>query len=488
VTLDGGIISTSSATSGDAGSVSVSAASLQLVNASDIISESLSGGAGNAGSIQIAAKDLSLTGLGTAISSAASGTRGNAGDVSIDTGGGVLVAGGARIDSTVGSAGRSGGAIRITAGGEVHVQDANSAIATDTLSQVAGVGRADIQIKAGSIVLEGQTAIESATFGAADAGNVTLSAPTISLSQTATVNTSTQSTGAAGRITINADAISLDQQASITSEAHGGAQGGAASAISLAGLSAPAVASLRLTNGSIVESSSDGVQQGGVINISAGDIFLQGFGTSIRSQNSFIAPVGFATCCTVANPLAAGDIQITFLHTILENGATISTDSNSGAAGEILLQGAAPSSTLWLRAGAGGLNPTITTSSGLNSGGRIFVDGVHAIISDGGLIDALGQINGALVSLHSDFFVRSSDKLNAVNVDGALVLNSQVQDVARGSEPAPPPYLEAGHVLIQRCQAVHDDGVTSAFAAARTGVAGKTDSSAAAGAAACGAH
>jgi len=118
----------------------------------------------------------------------------------------------------------------------------------------------------------------------------------------------------------------------------------------------------------------------------------------------------------------------------------------------------------------------ITTSSGPGTGGRITISDPYLILSDGGRILALGQQGGANVRITSDFFIRSSDRLNLVSVDGSLIVDSEVGDLSSGAQVADLSFLDASAVLRSQCAAAGAQGQTSRLSVRSAGPYGATPS------------
>ncbi|MDA7788084.1 hypothetical protein N8940_02500, partial [Sphingomonadaceae bacterium] len=108
------------------------------------------------------------------------------------------------------------------------------------------------------------------------------------------------------------------------------------------------------------------------------------------------------------------------------------------------------------------------TSSGADTGGRITIANPFLILSEGGSILALGEQGGANVQIRSSFFIRSSDTINLLSVDGSLVLDSQIGDQITGTEPVDISFIDASGILSGQCTA-SSSGRTSRFSSQITG-------------------
>jgi hypothetical protein len=111
----------------------------------------------------------------------------------------------------------------------------------------------------------------------------------------------------------------------------------------------------------------------------------------------------------------------------------------------------------------------ITTSSGPGTGGLITISNPLAIVSNGGQILALGEAGGANVQIEADFFIQSFDRLNALSVDGTLLLDSSVQDVSSGADSPDVAFLDASRVLSGQCPTARITGEVSRLATSSPG-------------------
>ena len=167
---------------------------------------------------------------------------------------------------------------------------------------------------------------------------------------------------------------------------------------------------------------------------------------------------------TAAGTATAGAISIFADLIRIDNGSQVTTNSENGPAGDITLT--LPDDGFL---GLSGTDPgVITTSSGADTGGRITISNPFLILSEGGSILALGEQGGANVQIRSSFFIRSSDTINLLSVDGDLVLDSQIGDQITGTEPVDLGFLDASSILSGQC-AVSSSGRTSRFTSQVTG-------------------
>lgn len=458
---NGGRISSSNAGSGPGGVVNVTADTITLRGGSRIEADALGSTSGGAGAVFATGRTIRVE-SGSEISSVTQGT-GDAGAVVINAD--TLVVDGGTINSTSQGGASAAGIVDIDAD-RLDVRN-NGSITSST----AGSGDAGlIQIAARAITLQTNGRITSETSASGSAGDIVIGpragvAPDLSITSGGRISSSQQgetATGDAGTITINAGGLFLgpSRTPAIQTNVIGGGNAGAITITAktveldgsqiassnglLPGLSGSITITadtISLRGGAQIDTTSFNADQAGGIQLTTGTLIANG--STIRSENR--QPV-FGN---------AGSIAIEASRIELLDGASISTDSLTGAAGDITL--ALPrTGTLVLRGAAS--SGVITTSSGPGTGGVITIASPYLILSDGGRITALGQSFGADVLLQSDFFIRSADRLNLVSVAGSLLVDSQVGDLSTGAEPVDLSFLDAASVLRDQCAAGRGGG------------------------------
>lgn len=236
-------VGSNSATSGNAGNVTLEAPVIEILNGSRVGSNVDS--SGDSGVITITATDrLVVAGTngnpdpaknrGSRITVASrSAASGDAGDLNI-VAGSVLAADGAQISSSTSGIG-AGGAIHITASGEVRLTGArldgvSSAInaATEVEAGEAGgsappriADAGPIEIEATALRLEPGTKIRSNTSLAGRGGPITITVGDLSMSGATIQTTSTEgNSGDAGSVTISANNLSITNSAISTQAAN----------------------------------------------------------------------------------------------------------------------------------------------------------------------------------------------------------------------------------------------------------------------------
>lgn len=407
---------------GDAGSITIRAGGLRLVDndmgAPQISSETqipraqeftrLSDYTGSAGRIVIETDSLEMIGRSSITTSSSS--LGNAGDILI----------------SAGSVSLSGDATISSAANTLLVPPSDDDFEADPdlvpdLKIVPGPGRAGrIQILAtGALTMDGGT-----------------------------ISTATRGFGAAGEVTLVADRIVMGKASRISSDA-GDLAPGQAGTVALTARQIALADEAEVTTGS-----ANVTTAGGIVLTARDQLSITGAGSRIASTNS------------ATGGGAAGNILVNAPRITLGPGGTITTSSATGAAGRIDL--VLPETGL-LRLSGGSLPAEISTSSGPGTGGRITISRPYALIADGARIEALGQQRGANVQLATDFFIRSADNSNLLLVDGDLIVDSQVGNVSSGIDTPDISFGDAAGVLAGQCRAARSSGSVSRLAIDQVG-------------------
>lgn len=433
--IDVGLVSTSTSSATPAGPIDITVKGLMEMTGFGRI-QSISQGLGDAGSVTVRAGALRMINLngGPSISSETEIPRPQE---IVD------------INDYVGSAGRI-----LIETGQLDVIGMGTSISTSSTS----FGNAgDIVIRANKITIAEGGSISSAalalnlldedrmsfieTPGPGRAGTITIDAGDLLSVTDGTISTATEGFGDAGAVTLLADRIMLGRGSRINSDASDRAPGQAGTVL-LVGRD------ITLANGAQVTTGSQNATTAGNIVLLAQDAI-----TVVASQ--------VASTNSAGGGGAAGNILVSAPRITLGSGGLITTNSLAGAAGQIELL--LPDTGL-LRL-AGGTNPAaIATSSGPGTGGRITISRPYALIADGGRIEALGQQRGANVQLATDFFIRSADNSNLLLVDGDLVVDSQVGNVSSGIDTPDISFGDAAGVLAGQCRAARSSGSVSRLA------------------------
>ena len=422
-------ISAAAWSSGEAGEVTVEADSLSM-DWSRILTHSI--GEGDAGTVNIDVSGaLSLS--NSIVGSNAIG-GGDAGDVTIAASSAV-VSDGSSIQTGTSSTGE-GGAVTLTVDGELQLIDSTIDAGTGGL---ATGDSGNVTILASTLTLGGASAISTTSFGFGDAGQVSIVADVVSMRDDSQISSDANGTGNAGGVVMEAATISMSDASTISSDAISpdGGQGGNVKIVT---------GDLNMESGSSISTTSANSNAAGHIEITAEELSIAGDQAQISSEN--VGDSGGA----------AGSVLIHSNAVSITDGARVSTNSLTGAAGDITFD-MAPGSLLIL---AGETAPgVIETSSGPGTGGIITIASPLAIISNGGTISALGESGGANVQIDANYFIASSDRPNVVQVDGTLTFSNAIYDVSSGTTTADLSMVDASGVLQGQCSTVRATGQLS---------------------------
>ncbi|MEL1250959.1 filamentous hemagglutinin N-terminal domain-containing protein [Aurantiacibacter gilvus] len=477
----------SRASTGDAGDVTLDVFGLLEISDSGQVSAATTG-SGQAGLVQVFADELIMT--GGAINSF-SNSSGDAGLVDVTAR--VIDMSGGRIDSSSDSdapdAGDAGGVL--VRGNDVRLSG-NALIDSRGITGDAG----DVQVEIlGDLSMADEAQISAATDGSGEAGSVFVMADLLTMTG-GEINSITTGSGRAGLVAVEVNELVMTG-GRITSAAQNPLPVGnlSASVDAIANLPPPAgdagnvfllAGSAQLFGPASIDSTSEGSRAGTVDVLIDQDLLL--FDGAQISTTAFgagdagditIAATNLALdnfsqiSSTAARDFSAGTIEISAQEIRILNGSEISTNSENGPAGDIGLF-LPLDGFLYL---AGREPGVITTSSGANTGGQIIISDPFLILSEGGSILALGQQGGANVQIQSAFFIRSSDRINLVSVDGSLLIESNVGEQITGTEVADIPFLDASGILSGQCTGVRQGGEVSQFSSRVTGPYAPPDAS-----------
>lgn len=422
--MTGGAINSFTNGSGNAGLVDVTARVIDMSGGRiDSSSDSHAPDAGDAGGVLVRGNDVRLSGNALIDSR---GITGDAGDVSVEVLGDLSMADEAQISAATDGSGDAGSVFVLAelltmTGGEIN--------SITTGSGDAGL----VAVEVDELVMTGGR-ITSAAQNAPPVANLSASIDPLAMPLPPPA-------GDAGDVFLRANNAMLDGSASIDSTSEGSTAGTVQVLIDQ---------DLLLFNGAQISTTAFGAGDAGDITIAADNLVLDNF-----SQIS----------STAARNFSAGTIEITAQEIRILNGSEISTNSENGPAGDIGLF-LPLDGFLYL---AGRDPGVITTSSGANTGGQIIISDPFLILSEGGSILALGQQGGANVQIQSAFFIRSSDRINLVSVDGSLLIESNVGEQITGTEVADIPFLDASGILSGQCTGVRQGGEVSQFSSRVTG-------------------
>ena len=359
VTIDGGIINTSSQpqldgspATGTAGVLDIITTDLTLTNGAELRSDALSEGDG--GDITIEATTLTLSGEKTSITAQAVGT-GDGGFLKIDAKD-IYLSDQASIKSDTLNSG-DGGAVEITSINSLSVDGPLTRISAQ--AQGSGDG-GQILISTDSFLLTNQASLQAEAFSTGEGGLILINATTV-LVDNGTINTNSESTsggpaatGDSGSLDIQATDVTLRNGAELRSDSLSEGDGGditiATSNLSLSG---------RNTS---ISAQAAGAGDGGFIQVDARDISLTD-NASIKSDSSLSGEGGY--------------IQITGENkvSLAGNGTRISAQAGgSGVGGQILIT--TESFTLTDKASL------VAEAFASGEGGLILIDAATVLIDD----------------------------------------------------------------------------------------------------------
>ena len=386
--LNGGVIRSSTVTTGDAGSVKVKANMVNIdgqgsSNATSISTNSentVGGGGGNAGRLTVEAGTL-LIRRGGEISSSTT-TKGNAGSISItaeamkiDNQGNSFGGSGVFSQAEPGSSGR-GNDVTIRAG-TLEILNDKAQISSNTFS----VGNAgDIFITADTLNIDGfrglRAGIESrANDGSTgNAGSVNVQTGALKILNGGHISSSTSGIGSAGKVNVNAETIAIDKGGSVSSSSLGVNSSGRTGNVVIT-----ANDWLHLSSGAIrIENAANALDAKLASRITPGSIRLTA--CDIAMDNSEISSRSIGN-------MEAGSIEIKYAKSLYLDSSFITTESNEGNGGAINIQGGQ-----LIRFQDSGFKTTVHGSTG--NGGNINV-AADILLMETGLIQANTAASGA---------------------------------------------------------------------------------------------
>ncbi|NER96192.1 MAG: filamentous hemagglutinin N-terminal domain-containing protein, partial [Symploca sp. SIO1B1] len=406
--IPGGIASqVNSGAKGNSGGIELTTSSLELTNGARVDASTL--GTGNAGAVKITATDsvqldgeLSNGTPGGIASQVDSGAKGNSGGIELTTSS-LELTNGAKVDaSTLGTG--NAGAVKITATDSVRLDGESSyGFLSSVFSQVSPEAKGNsggIELTTSSLELTNGARLDASTFGVGNAGAVKITAT---------------------------DSVQLDGESNIGipsgvfSTVESGAEGNS-EGIELT------TASLELTNGASVITSTNGVGDAGAVKITATDsVRLNG-----ESSYGF-----FSSVFSQVSPEAKGNsggIELTTSSLELTNGARLDASTfGVGDAGAVKIT--ATNSVQLDGESSTGSHSNISNIVGPgakgNSGG-IELTTSSLELTNGAKVDAstLGMGNAGAVKIAATNSVRSDGESSIGNFSG---ISSQVALGAKGN-------------------------------------------------------
>lgn len=405
LTLNGGLISSAAGdmSTGDAGLVSISAGNLSIVNGGNISSSTSS--SGNAGSVKVNAGSIVIDQQGsnffTGVSSTAeSGSSGNAGTVEVTTAGSLIINNGGTISTSTFSSGNAG-SVKVNAGNifmEGRGDGASPRIVSNAERDSSG-NAGSVEVTAtGDLSIVSAGEISSSTHSSGSAGTVSVNAGTLLLNgpdSGISASASEGSSGQTGNVNVfAANNISLSSGSELSIRNNATADNSNALTQTMLYVSAPDI----MLHDARITAASTG-------NVAAGNIVIHANG-NLKLLNSSIT--------TATANADGGNITIDPILVYLKN-SSISTSVNGGTGngGNIYLtsnQLVLDSSQIIAQADAG-------------NGGNINLNAGVIILSQ----------TGSLISASSNLGVQGTVLLSSpvTDVNAALVeMPSALKDIA----------------------------------------------------------
>ncbi len=330
-------------TGGHAGFVTISAANrLTMRNGSIATSTASSGDAGNlrvtAGTIDMSASKIE--------SAAAMGSSGNAGEVEIAVGQLVLREGSEIISDTAGTG--DAGLVEIAAADILVDGSTISSRASCEADDCAGLGAAgDVTIAApGSVTVTGGVAgtISTSTDGDKNAGNLAISAPVITVTEGARITSTTDAGGNAGTVMLRGAQVTVSRGGSVATRAANQSSGDA-------GFVDIEAANIMVSQGGTITSSSVGTGAAGTVRLKGQDVTVQ---------------AAAVTSSAGADARQAGTVTIDGRNVLIDQRGTVRTSTaGAGPAGQVLIN----ADTLRLD----GQSNVSSNTSGSGAGGEVAI-------------------------------------------------------------------------------------------------------------------
>ena len=422
---------------GNAGSVIVQAANLEIINYGEI--QSVTSGQGDGGSVNVTANSLLINGGGNSafttgiVASAESGSSGNAGTIAVEAGYLNLIDYG-EIQSVTFAQGQ-GGNVNVTVNSLLINGGGNSAVATGILASAerGSSGNAGtIAVDADHLTLTNRGSISSSTFGIGDGGSVSVSTGSLSVDGVHSGISATAgagSSGGSGDVIIGADSLSLE---------NGGD-------ISAASFTAAAAGSVQLRIGTLTVDSGSSISSANTGSGEAGSVLIHASGSVTLKHDSSIS--------TLSDMSDAGSIEVKANGVIKLKDQSSVTVSGGHNGGDIHIT---TPDLLYL------LNSSITATAGANGvagmGGNITIDPQFIVLNNSSISANAAVGQGGNIKLISDFLFNSD--LSNSNITATGTTNGTVNITAPaldlGSEliTLPTSLLSAESQLQERCTAL----------------------------------
>jgi filamentous hemagglutinin family protein len=427
-----GEITTSTSGRGAGGSLSVSVAGELTIDgtlgpSTGIFSQANKGSTGNAGTVSVSAGSISIVNSGTI--AGVTGGAGTGGSVSVNVAGGLTIDGALiSSQSNIGSTGNAG-LISVTAG---TISLANLGRISSTTLGTGSAGQITVAAGALSIVSNGQIA-SAAGFGSSGkggniivnvAGQLSVDGTQANLTELTGISTQSQSSGDAGSVSVKAGTLIINT-GQISSSTFAGGKGGTV-AVAVNGLLTIDGSGVNpdIVAGIVTDSRAGSSGNAGDVSVQAGALSIVNGGSISSALRPFMnLPASTGDAGRVA-------VNVGGLLSLSGSGSRIGTETNAGSigdagsitvsAGQIRIASGAQITSSTAGAGKGGdvnvtaasdivlpdLGPQITAlSTGSGDAGSITVSAVRLMMNNGAEIStaALGErsaANGGNITLH----------------------------------------------------------------------------------------
>jgi filamentous hemagglutinin family protein len=428
----GGLISsgTFSGSTGQAGVVAVSARELELRDGGQI--GSATWGAGNAGQVTVTADRL-LVAYGVIASQANHGSSGAAGTVAVSARELELRDAGQILSNTWGAG--NAGQVTVTADRLlVAGSKGRSHSVISGTAQRGSTGQAGtVAVSARELELRDAGQITSITWGAGNAGQVTVTADRLLLVAHGVISSSAQpsSTGRAGTVAVSARELELRDGGQIHTSTLASGNAGqitvTADRLLVAGSKEGALSGIF----SSTEPGSTGA--GGIVNIQARTILLQDQG-AVATESDGTGP--------------AGSLSITAADTLRLDNAAIGARTASAEGGDVTV---AVGRLFDLR------NSAVTTSvaGGTGSGGNITIDPPLMVLNNSRIQANALQGSGGDITIRAGQLIRTPDSRITASgrVAGNITIAAPDTDVSSSLVVLPGTFLDASSHLRETCAA-----------------------------------
>jgi large exoprotein involved in heme utilization and adhesion len=418
--------------SGNGGNVTVTTNNLRIADSGQISSSTFAGG--DSGNVSIKVADgLTIDGGGrtTGIFSQANpGSRKNAGTVSVSAGSLSIIDNGQIAVGTFGPG--SGGSISVDVAGGLTIDGATApGLFTGIASQAnkGSIGNAGpISISAGSLSVANQGKISSQTLGTGSAGQITVAAGALSIASNGQIASAaaTGSSGKGGNVAVTVagqlliDGTQSDQTSltGISTQSQG--SGDAGSVLVKAG-------TLSIDHFSGISSSTFASGKAGSVAVAVnGLLAIDGSGT-----NPDVMPTGIVTNSAAGSSGNAGDVSVQAGALSMVNGGSISSaltpfmnlPASTGNGGVVAVNVGG----LLSLSGSGSRIGTETNAGSTGNAGSITVNARQIALANGGEIISTTAGTGAGGSV-------SVTTPGALVLDGAGVANTQIAASATGPQ------------------------------------------------------